>query len=363
MKNKDRFPALFLSCYSSGKRREAIPEKMKQKKEFTLSSNFFRKPVLNILIILVLASCGSEKEQPEEVIIKPAIEVQRIPTPDFNSDSAYSIIKAQVDLGPRIPGTSAHEKCAEYLVNKLKSYNFSVTVQSGTVKTFDQKQFILKNIIAQFNPAAQSRILLCSHWDTRPYADEDQVDPDKPFDSANDGPSGVGVAMEIARQINLSHPSIGVDIIYFDLEDYGSSGNNHSWCLGSQYWAKNIYPSNYYAKYGILLDMVGGANAIFPKESTSVDFASGTVDHVWKIANEIGYGNYFVSQKRQFVGVDDHVYVNKAGIPCIDIIEYNQTSGGFGDYHHTHKDNMSIIDKNTLKAVGQTLLEVIYREK
>jgi glutaminyl-peptide cyclotransferase len=326
-------------------------------------SVFFFNFFFSIFILLFISSCGNEKDQPKEIVTVPQPEVKRVPTPDFNADSAYSYVKAQVDFGPRIPGTKAHANCADFLTAKLKSFGFEVNVQNGTVKTYDQKQFILKNIIAQFNPAAQTRILLCSHWDTRPFADEDSLNSDKPFDSANDGPSGVGVAMEIARQINLSHPSIGVDIIYFDLEDYGTSGNNESWCLGSQYWAKNIFPSNYYAKFGVLMDMVGGANAIFPKESMSVEFDSGTVDKIWSMANEIGYGNYFVSQKRQFVGIDDHVFVNRAGVPCIDIIEYNQTTGAFGDYHHKHKDNMSIIDKNTLKAVGQTLLEVIYREK
>lgn len=319
-----------------------------------------------ICSIIFIASCGNEttekKDDSTSKVSTP--EIKKVPTPDFNSDSAYSFVKAQVDFGPRIPGSIAHDKCANYLVAKLRSYGFTVNVQTGTMQTFDKKQFTIKNIIAQFNPAAQNRILVCSHWDTRPWADSDKHNKDKPFDSANDGPSGVGVAMEIARQINISHPLIGVDIMYFDLEDYGEDGGEEStWCLGTQYWSKNIYPSNYYAQFGILLDMVGGANATFPKESTSMELAPSAVDKVWKTAEDIGYGNYFVSQTRQFVGIDDHIYVNKAGIPCIDIIEYNQATGGFGDYHHTQKDNMSIIDKNTLKAVGQTVLEVIYREK
>ena len=314
---------------------------------------------------MLIASCGNETGQPKETTLpETKTEVKKIPAPEFNPDSAYAFIKAQVDFGPRIPGTPPHAKCASYLADKLKSYGFTVTVQNGTVKTFDQKQFAIKNIIAQFNPSAQSRIMLCSHWDTRPWADSDTKDKDKPFDSANDGPSGVGVAMEVARLVNATHPNIGVDIMYFDLEDYGEDGGDEStWCLGSQYWAKNMVPSNYYANFGVLLDMVGGPNATFPKESQSVELAGSAVDRVWKAAGDLGYGNYFVPQTRRFVGVDDHIYVNKAGISCIDIIEYNEANGGFGDYHHTHKDNMSIIDKNTLKAVGQTLLEVIYSEK
>lgn len=317
--------------------------------------------IIFVSIIVFITSCGNE---PKETVTVPKVEVKRIPAPDFNSDSAYSYVKAQVDFGPRIPGSSAHAKCADYLAAKLKSVGMSVIIQKGTVQTFDKKQFSLKNIIASYKPELQSRIMICSHWDTRPWADSDTKDPDKPFDSANDGPSGVGIGMEIARQINLKNPNIGVDIILFDLEDYGESGGDeNTWCLGSQYWSKNLHVPNYTANFGVLLDMVGGANAIFPKESNSVELASAAVNKVWKTANDIGYGNYFSSQIKSFVGIDDHIWVNKAGVPCIDIIEYNQATGGFGDYHHKHSDNMSIIDKTTLKAVGQTLLEVIYSEK
>ena len=316
-----------------------------------------------ITSVLLITSCSNETEQPTENIVQPKVEVKKTPTPNFNADSAYSFVQAQIDFGPRVPGTPAHAKCADYLSAKLKSYGFEVIIQNGTVTTFDKKKFNLKNIIGSFKPELQSRILLCSHWDTRPWTDEDTKDADKPFDSANDGPSGVGVALEVARQVSLANPNIGVDIIYFDLEDWGTSGDNDSWCLGSQYWSKNLHKPNYSANFGILMDMVGAPNAMFPKEGNSVELASAAVEKVWKAANDIGYGNYFVSQTRHFVGTDDHLPVNKAGIPCIDIIEYNQATGGFGEYHHTHKDNMDVIDRNTLKAVGQTLLEVIYSEK
>ncbi len=332
----------------------------------TLKNQFFFKRTNNIaflFVLLLIASCGDEKTFVQNTTTEPKVDVNKIPTPDFNTDSAYSFVKAQVDFGPRIPNTPAHAKCAEYLVTKLKSYGLETMIQKGTIQTFDGKQFSLKNIIGSFNPDAQSRILICSHWDTRPWADEEKTAKDKPFDSANDGPSGVGVALEIARQTSMSHPTIGIDFIFFDLEDYGTSGDDESWCLGSRYWAKNMHKPNYFANFGVLLDMVGGVNAMFPKEDNSVRYAPDTVDKIWKAASNLGYGNYFVPQVRKFVGIDDHIPLNEAGIPCIDIIEYNQTTGGFGDYHHTLKDNMSIIDKQTLKAVGQTLLEVIYSEK
>lgn len=314
-------------------------------------------------VSFLITSCGNENTEIKTENKTTKIETPSVSTPLFDADSAYSYVKAQVDFGPRTPGSKAHAACADYLTAKLRSFGFDVQVQNGTVTTFDKKKFILKNIIASYKPETQTRILLSSHWDTRPFADRDTKDTDKPIDGANDGASGVGVALEIARQISASNPSVGVDIIFFDIEDYGTSGEDESWCLGSQYWANNLHKPNYTAKFGVLMDMVGAPGAMFPKEQNSVDYASAAVDKVWATAAKIGYSNYFTPQVRNFVGIDDHIYVNKAGIPCIDIIEFNQTTGGFGEYHHTHKDNMDVIDRNTLKAVGQTLLEVIYTEK
>jgi hypothetical protein len=326
-----------------------------------LKNNSYK--AFGIFIFVCIVSCNSNKTTDTENKKSSEIENKKTITPAFNADSAYLYVKMQVDFGPRVPGTKAHAKCADYLFSKLQSYGLEVIVQKATVQTFDKKQFVLKNIIASYKPELQKRIMLCSHWDTRPWADDDSKDKDKPFDSANDGASGVGAALEVARQISLVNPNIGIDIIYFDLEDYGQSGGeSDTWCLGSQYWSKNLHRAGYYADFGILLDMVGAPNAIFPKEQNSLDFAKTAVDKVWKAADRIGYGNYFVNRTENFVGVDDHIYVNNAGIPCIDIIEYNTANRAFGNYHHTHNDNMNIIDKNTLKAVGQTLLEVIYSE-
>jgi hypothetical protein len=316
-------------------------------------------------LLLLVASCGNENDTAKETPLPQPVEAKKIPAPEFNADSAFAYVKAQVDFGPRVPGTSAHAKCADYLFTKLESYNFQVLIPQGiTVQTYDKKQFILKNIIASYKPELTSRIMICSHWDTRPVCESDVVDPGKPGDGANDGASGVGVALEIARLVNLSNPNVGIDIIYFDMEDYGNNGDEDSWCLGSKYWAKNLHNKNYFANYGILLDMVGGPGAVFVKEGISVSYASSIVDKVWKKADDIGYGNFFINETKQFIGADDHVSVNvDANIPCIDIIEYSHATSGFPAYHHTHNDNMELIDKKTLKAVGQTLLEVIYSEK
>ena len=321
---------------------------------------------------LFLTACNST-DRPKAREQDQSARKENVRIPDFNADSAYHFIKQQVEFGPRITNTKAHEKCAEYLVQKLKNYSTTVTVQNGQVKAFDGTILNIKNIIASFDPGNNNRIFLCSHWDSRPFADHD---PDinnhkKPIDGANDGASGVGVLLEVARQLSISRPGIGIDIIFFDAEDYGPPQDlkllddmGDWWGLGSQYWSKQQHVEYYFAKYGILLDMVGAPGATFLKEGFSMEYASEIVDHVWRTASRIGYSGYFYFENGNYIN-DDHYYINKIRkIPTIDIIHLDQTSKtGFDRTWHTIDDNLSNIDKNTLKAVGQTLLTVIYEEK
>jgi len=187
---------------------------------------------------------------------------------------------------------------------------------------------------------------------------------------ANDAASGVGVLMEVARQLGKQSPEVGVDLIFLDSEDYGTPEfykgpqNEDSWCLGTQYWAKNPHVPGYHARFGVLLDMVGAPGATFYKEQESLDFASGIVDKVWNKAREYGFSSYFVEATGGSI-TDDHIYINKiAGIPCIDIIQFDpQSKSGFGTYWHTTHDTMDNVDRKTLMVVGQTLLGVIYSEK
>lgn len=287
------------------------------------------------------------------------------PAPKFNEDSAYAFIKTQVDFGPRVPGTTPHAKCAEYFVSKFKSMGWEVQVQNGHVTTYDGKKFNLKNIIASYKPEIANRILLLAHWDTRPWADQDTFNIDKPIDGADDGASGPGVLLEIARQLSISQPEIGIDILLDDLEDYGKENDNgaNTWCLGTQYWSKNPHKPGYSAQYGILLDMVGAKGATFPREGLSREYAPYIVKKVWNKAAHLGYSNYFIFEDIHSI-TDDHYYViSNLNIPCIDIINMDFETGNFGHYHHRHSDNMNIIDKNTLKAVGQTVLEVLWEEQ
>ncbi len=292
-----------------------------------------------------------------------------INVPVFNVDSAYFYIEKQVAYGPRVPNTIAHENCYNYLINSFKRFGANVKTQHELVARYDGVKMGMKNIIASFNPNQSKRILLCAHWDSRFLADNDVKDVDKPILGANDGGSGVGVLLEVARQISLNKIAIGIDIIFFDVEDQGQPNTvinpiPHTWCLGSQYWSKNPHTENYFADFGILLDMVGGKDAKFTKEGVSVQFGSRIVDKVWKIAAKNGFSNYFVSQKTPPI-IDDHLYINNLiYIPTINIVEYDQnTHNRFNAHHHKHTDNIDIIDKKTLYAVGQTVLEVIYNEQ
>ena len=322
-----------------------------------------RNKLLFFIILLIGISCSEQK--PRNNGVKP-IDLPLITVPEFNSDSAYAHITQQVSFGPRVPNSPAHQDCYNYLTKTLKRYGANTMTQSDVVKRYDGYNMEMKNIIASFNQDLNKRILLCAHWDTRFIADNDTINQDQPILGANDGASGVAVLLEIARQISLQSLDIGIDIVLFDVEDQGQPNNissfvPHSWCLGSQYWASTPHVKNYYADFGILLDMVGGKSATFTQELTSKKFAPRILDNIWNTAHRNGFSNFFLFQETPPI-IDDHLYINNIiHIPTVNIVEYNDNSHNhFNEHHHKHSDNMDIIDKKTLHAVGQTLLEVIY---
>lgn len=288
----------------------------------------------------------------------------------FNSDSAYRYISEQVAFGPRVPGTESHDACAEYIIDKLRQFQAdSIIVQNATVTAYNGDQLPITNIMAQYNPELNHRILLVAHWDTRPWADN-EADLDmrqKPIAGANDGASGTAVLLEIARSLDLEAPACGVDLLFVDAEDYGNSdgfGNNSdTWCLGSQYWTKHMpYTAANRPRYGILLDMVGGKNARFHYETFSYRSASVPTAKVWSEAKRLGYDNIFINSLGGSV-TDDHMVITAAGIPTTDIIEtQNEQTMTFPPTWHTHDDNLDNIDKNSLEAVGRTVLNVAYNE-
>ncbi len=299
-------------------------------------------------------------------------EITKIVVPDFDADSAYYFVAKQLSFGPRVPGTNSHAACALWLEQTLGGFADEVTIQEFKTRIYNNRIFDGKNIIASFKPKFQHRILLAAHWDSRPFADHDpnQDNFNTPIDGANDGASGCGVLIEIARQLHLHKPNIGIDIILFDLEDYGppqdtqTNESTDTWGLGAQYWSNNPHKFGYTARYGILLDMVGAENATFPLEGFSMYYAPDFTKRVWEIAGKAGYGNYFVYEEGGYI-TDDHYFINKIiQIPTINIIHLDPTSsnGTFYDHWHTVNDNLEQIDTATLKVVGQTVIAVIFEE-
>ena len=326
-----------------------------------------------VISVLLLASCGDKQpqgtttEKPKKTVV----------VPPFNADSAYQFVAKQTSFGPRVPETQAHADCAEWLAAKLNEYADTVIVQDFRARLFNGKGIDGQNIVGVFHPEAKKRVVLCAHWDSRPYADHDpdEANIHTPIDGANDGASGVGVLLECARKFKLQAlpEHLGVDIVFFDLEDYGPHQEesekyyddkvNH-WALGSQYWSKTPHVYGYKAYYGILLDMVGGSNPNFPKEYYSQGYAAWVSNKVWRTAYDLGYRPYFSNELGTMIS-DDHIPMNQiAGLPTIDIIDLHPESSNecFPEVWHTLNDNIEHIDKSTLGMVGDVLLHVVYEE-
>lgn len=319
-------------------------------------------PFYGLLFAFATFSACNENEASSENT--PAdTQTIKAPAPDFNPDRAYELIKTQLAFGPRVPGSEAQTKCAEWMQAELRKYADTVYVQQATVKQAGSgKEYPSINLVASFNPTMPDRVLILAHWDSRPWADEDSVDKTKPVAAADDGASGVAVMMEIASNLKGAKLPVGVDLLFVDAEDVGKTEwTDESWCLGTQYWARNPHVAGYRAMFGIGLDMVGARGARFPLEGNSSSYAGSIQREIWETAAKIGYGNYFVMEPGGTI-TDDHLVVNNVlQIPCVDIINL-APNGSFGAHWHTHQDDLGIIDKATLKAVGQTVLQVIYNQ-
>jgi glutaminyl-peptide cyclotransferase len=313
----------------------------------------------------LFSACGNNNNEKKEAITEPAATLS-VNAPQFDADSAYSDVSRQVAFGPRTPGSEAQTKCAKWMESQLKDVCDTVYKQDVHVKGGDGKNLPCINLIGVIHPRAAKRILFLTHWDSRPWADQDTKDQDKPILAADDAASGVAVLLEVARAIKAHGlpENVGIDILLTDVEDYGQSkwGDN-SYCLGTQYWAMHPHVPGYKADFGVLLDMVGARGAQFPLEGFSSQFAPDIQQKVWQAAGHAGYSSYFPFQSNVDI-TDDHVPVNKiAGIKTIDIINLTpDPEKPFAPHWHTHADAMEIIDRGTLKAVGQTLLQTIYEQ-
>jgi len=353
--------------------------------------------VIILLVILAVAVCTVWLHVHVNTADADVPQEQEVPV-TFDADSAYAFCQAQCDFGPRTMNSRAHELCADYICQKFSEYGMTVERQQADLKGYDGTVLHATNIIARFRPDATDRILVCAHWDSRPWADND---PDEsnwhtPVMAANDGASGVAVMLELARLLSLSSGNpgnpgnsgnsgssgnsgfpgssgqSGVDFVCFDAEDWGTpqwdddgGDNSDTWALGAQHWAQTVAASAAAKpRYGILLDMVGGQGACFFREGFSIQRAPDVLRRVWRAAKVVGYGSFFSDQAGNHI-TDDHLPVNDvAGIPTIDIIPFypDCERSSFGPTWHTVDDDMPHIDRNTLRAVGQTLVQVLFTE-
>lgn len=311
-----------------------------------------------LLATALLCACGACKSSAGQTAVSTPEETP-VASVAFSADSAYSYLARQVEFGPRVPNTEAHRRAGDWLVSELKRHGASVTEQKADLKAFDGTILHARNIFGQFNPEASDRILLLAHYDCRPWADQDP-DPDKrntPVDGANDGASGVAVLLETARQLKAGGYNKGIDILFVDAEDWGTDGDDESWAMGARYFAANPVVPGYSPSFAILLDMVGGKGARFPREYFSQQNAPMVNDAFWRAAHAAGHAQSFPNTMGGAV-TDDHVELLKAGIPAIDIIEFNSGSG-FNHTWHTSSDNLSNISKQTLGAVGESLMQFL----
>ena len=320
------------------------------------------------LFTLLLFSCGLRQQtaSSDPVAATPV-------GPTFVADSAYAYCEQQCAFGPRTMNSPAHDLCGQWIASKFQSFGLTVTTQRADLKGYDGTMLHATNIIASYRPELSDRILICAHWDSRPWADNDPDESNwhKPVLAANDGASGIGVMLELARLLPDSL-KVGIDFISFDAEDWGTpqwsdvADQGNTWALGSQYWAAHLPKQQAKAyRYGILLDMVGGQGAMFYKERLSQQYASSIVDRVWRAAQVVGFGSMFPMQSGSYI-TDDHLPINTvAKIPCIDIIPYYPAceQSTFGPTWHTLQDDMAHLDRTTLQAVGQTLIQVLFTEK
>lgn len=297
--------------------------------------------VLLILIgWLVMAQPWSSHAEPPPLLSQPgefaADRFPDVPTIDFDGKRAMGYLQAVCKLGPRISGSEGMKKQQELLQKHFEGFGARVEVQRFQAKQGHQTQKVdMANLVVSWHPDRDRRVILCSHYDTRPIADQEE-NPRRwhdPFVSANDGGSGVALLMELAHHMKGLSPKVGVDFVFFDGEEYVFRRDDE-YFFGSKHFAdeyrKNLankgklrYPA------AILLDMIGGKNASFPIEQNSWWKAAPLVTEVWKIADELKCNAFNVREFSKVPVEDDHMALNRGGIPAIDIIDF--------DYPHWHR--------------------------
>jgi hypothetical protein len=303
--------------------------------------------VLRLFSVAVLLGCVACADEPSG------------PTPgrpSFDGQAALELVQAQVDFGPRVPGTEAHERQLEWMLARLDSLAPEVVADTFEHVTVSGDSLTLVNVQARFVPDAGRRILFLAHWDTRPLSDR-AVDPAEmaiPVPGANDGGSGTAILLELATLLSRQPPPMGIDLLFVDGEDYGPDVQDM--LLGARRYAGRL-PEQGRPVYGLLLDMVGDADPSFPVEGFSAQFAPVVVRKVREAAIRLGYEDYFPSGAGLRL-TDDHIPLIDAGLQTANLIDF--TYGPNNGYWHTPQDTPDKLSASTLGIVGEVVTELIY---
>jgi len=271
----------------------------------------------------------------------------------FDGNRAFGYLQHQVQFGFRIPGTPAHEQEGDWLENELRARADTVIVQEIRHVTRRGDTLRLRNVLARFRPAAAERVLYLAHWDTRPTADQSQnlAQQRLPVPGANDGASGVAVLLGVADALKAKAPTIGVDLLFVDGEDYGNFADTNDVLIGSRWFAAH-QPAGYPPLFAVLFDMVGDKDLQIYVEGNSQAVAPEVVDRVWRTANGLGYGRVFVPQVRHTL-IDDHVSLQHANIHAIDVVDFDYPSW------HTTEDTIDKVSAASLQIVGDVAVAVV----
>jgi len=312
-----------------------------------------RAAIAALAAAIFAAAC----ERPDDVDSRTTRTLPEVEAPPFDGQAAFALLERQVEFGPRVPGSPGHAAQLAWMEEFLRERADTVILQHFDHRAKRGGTIRMTNVFARFRPELPDRVLFLAHWDTRPTADNDP-DPSRrnePILGANDGASGVAVLLQLADVLSRHSPPIGVDLLFTDGEDFGPD----EMYLGATYFAANPVPGpGYRPLYGVLVDMVGDRNPVFPIEPISYDFAPEVVERVWRLAAELGYGHIFV-RRRQVPISDDHVPLNRAGIRTIDIIDFDYGPGNA--YWHTHRDVVENTAPEGLEAVGTVLTGLVFR--
>jgi hypothetical protein len=272
----------------------------------------------------------------------------------FDGKRALEYIRDLCKIGTRISGSDGMKKQRDLVKAHFEKYGGKVSFQRFTAQQTSRPNPVeMANVIVAWHPDRARRVILCTHYDTRPKADQER-DPrrwNEPFLSANDGTSGVAWLMELAHHMKELPTEVGVDFVLFDGEEFVFDGphGQDRYFFGSDHFADEYKrtPPKYRYAGAVLLDLIAGKDAKYPIEQNSNFKAGKLVEEIWRTAREVGVGAFRNSITEPIL--DDHLALNRVGIPAVDIIDF--------DYPHWHK--LSDLPENCSAESMEQLAKVL----